>query len=292
MTLSYDDWLAGGRRVHLPRLGHTVFVRLDGPRDGPVVTLLHGFPTSSYDWAGVVPALTAAGWRVLSLDFLGFGESDKPTRHRYSITEQTDLVEQVWRLEGVDRSAVVAHNYAVCVAQELLSRAGDGLAAVTVDGVVFLNGGVYPDLHRPLRVQRLLRSPAGPLLARVLSERVLARSLATICAKPLGPAVVHDLWRAVSGRNGRATYHRLLHYIDDRKISGERWVSAMESAGVPLGFVWGPRDPVSGEHVLSRLRERLPGAYFAVLDDVGHYPQLEAPERVGPALAGLLGGRR
>lgn len=291
MTLSYDDWLAGGRRVRLPRLGHAVFVRLDGPADGPVVTLLHGFPTSSYDWAGVVPALTAAGRRVLSLDFLGFGESDKPARHRYAITEQTDLVEEVWQLEGIDRSSVVAHNYAVCVAQELLSRAGDGPAAVTVDRVVFLNGGVYPDLHQPLRVQRLLRSPAGPLLARVLSERVLARSLATICAKPLGPAVVHDLWRAVSGRNGKATYHRLLHYIDDRKTSGERWVSAMESADVPLSFVWGPQDPVSGGHVLTRLRERLPGAGFAVFDDVGHYPQLEAPERVGPALAGLLGDR-
>jgi pimeloyl-ACP methyl ester carboxylesterase len=291
MTLSYDDWLAGGRRVQLPRIGHTVFVRLDGPVDGPVVTLLHGFPTSSYDWAGVVPALTAAGWRVLSLDFLGFGDSDKPANHRYAITEQTDLVEEVWQLEGIDRSAVVAHNYAVCVAQELLSRAGDGPPAVTVDGVVFLNGGVYPDLHRPLRVQRLLRSPAGPMVARVLSERVLARSLATICAKPLGSAVVHDLWRAVSSRNGKANYHRLLHYIDDRKVSGERWVSAMESADVPLGFVWGPQDPVSGEHVLARLRERLPSAGFAVFDDVGHYPQLEAPERVGPALAGLLGGR-
>ena len=98
-------------------------------------------------------------------------------------------------------------------------------------------------------------------------------------------------WRAVSGRNGRATYHRLLHYIDDRKVSGERWVSAMESTTVPLAFLWGPRDPVSGGHVLARLRRRLPGAGFAVLDDVGHYPQLEAPERVGPALAGLLGGR-
>lgn len=291
MAHSYADWLAGGRRLPLPGLGHTVFVRLDGPADGPVVTLLHGFPTSSYDWAGVVPALTAAGRRVLSLDFLGFGESDKPTRHRYAITEQTDLVEEVWRREGIDRSAVVAHNYAVCVAQELLSRAGSGHPATTVDGVVFLNGGVYPDLHRPLPVQRLLRSPAGPLLARVLSERVLARSLATICAQPLGPAVVHELWQAVASRNGKATYHRLLHYIDDRKVSGERWVSAMESAAVPLAFVWGPQDPVSGGHVLARLRQRLPDAGFAVFDDVGHYPQLEAPDRVGPALAGLLGER-
>ncbi|MEH1128024.1 alpha/beta fold hydrolase [Micromonospora sp. CPCC 206061] len=48
---------------------------------------------------------------------------------------------------------------------------------------------------------------------------------------------------------------------------------------------------MSGGHVLARLRERLPGAGFAVFDDVGHYPQMEAPERVSPAIAGLLGGR-
>ena len=84
----------------------------------------------------------------------------------------------------------------------------------------------------------LTREPGGSPGAEIMRHVILSGA-----AKPLGPAVVHDLWRAVSARNGRATYHRLLHYIDDRKVSGERWVSAMESAGVPLGFVAARRPP-------------------------------------------------
>ena len=62
-------------------------------------------------------------------DFLGFGASDKPADHDYSLLEQADLVEALWAQEGVDETALVAHDYAVSVAQELLARARRGRAA-------------------------------------------------------------------------------------------------------------------------------------------------------------------
>ncbi|WP_251091754.1 alpha/beta fold hydrolase [Streptomyces sp. Caat 7-52] len=90
------DWIAGGTRPELN--GHRMFVRQDG--DGSPVTLVHGFPTSSHDWATTVPHLVAAGHRVTTLDLLGFGQSDKPPRHRYSIHEQADLIEALWEIWG------------------------------------------------------------------------------------------------------------------------------------------------------------------------------------------------
>jgi pimeloyl-ACP methyl ester carboxylesterase len=54
---------------------------------------------------------------------------------------------------------------------------------------------------------------------------------------------------------------------------------------VELAFVWGMLDPVSGAHMAERIRERLPAAPLTALDDVGHWPQLEAPERVAAALS-------
>ncbi|MFI1396167.1 alpha/beta fold hydrolase [Streptomyces sp. NPDC020681] len=102
-------WTEGGSAL---RIGaHSVFVRQDGPAHGAPVTLVHGFPTSSHDWAAVVPALTAAGLRVTTLDLLGFGESDKPRRHRYSVLDQASLVEEVWRRYGIGSTALVAHDY-------------------------------------------------------------------------------------------------------------------------------------------------------------------------------------
>lgn len=73
---------------------HTLAVQVVGPASAPWLTALHGFPTRSWDWVGVPPAL-AQDHRVLLLDLLGFGDSDKPARHRSSIEEQADLIEAV-----------------------------------------------------------------------------------------------------------------------------------------------------------------------------------------------------
>ena len=58
----------------------------------------------------------------------------------------------------------------------------------------------------------------------------------------------------------------------------------MEHADLPIRFVWGMADPVSGAHMLEVIKERRPGADIVELADVGHYPQLEAPERVAAAI--------
>ena len=72
--------------------------------------------------------------------------------------------------------------------------------------------------------------------------------------------------------------------MTDRVLHAERWVTALETTDVPLGFVWGMLDPISGAHVADRIRERLPHAPFTALATVGHWPPLEAPERVAAAI--------
>ena len=71
--------------------------------------------------------------------------------------------------------------------------------------------------------------------------------------------------------------------------SCDRWVGALERTDVPLAFVWGMLDPISGAHMAERIRERLPRAPMCALEEVGHWPPLEAPERVAAALLGAHG---
>ncbi len=68
-------------------------VRPLGSGAAPTVLLLHGYPSSSFDYRMVVPHLTGKAW--LTLNFLGFGLSDKPRPHRYSLLEQADVVQSV-----------------------------------------------------------------------------------------------------------------------------------------------------------------------------------------------------
>jgi pimeloyl-ACP methyl ester carboxylesterase len=279
-----DEWVAGGERTRLG--GHEIFHRQDGPADGRPVTLLHGFPTSSHDWAPILPALVESGCRVTSLDLLGFGASAKPVGHDYRIVEQASIVEELWRHLGIDRTAVVAHDYGVSVAQELLHRNPGRITAAA-----FLNGGLYPDLHRAIRVQKLLHGSAGAVLQYLATERMYRRSMREILGREVGDDDLHDMWLALTMNNGRRIQHRLLRYIDDRRANALRWQSALENYSGPMLFVWGPVDPVSGAHVLPRLRERLPDARIVVLDEdpaTGHYPQVENPVAVAAALTSFL----
>ena len=172
-----DAWFAGGERVSI-ELGDErfeIFYRIDGA--GPWLTALHGFPTCSWDWAKVVPDLERR-FRVLCFDFLGFGDSDKPRTHRYSIFEQADLTEALWRALGVEQTMVVAHDYGATVAQELLARSE---TSTRVTSVTVLNAAVYMRLARPLLIQRLLAGRlTGPIVARAVTERTFRRSFESI----------------------------------------------------------------------------------------------------------------
>jgi len=279
--MNLDAWWASGERRRLA--GHEIFVRTEGDA-GAWTTWLHGFPTSSWDWAPLLEAVEGGG-RHLCLDFLGFGASDKPARHPYAIVEQADIIAAAWRELGIGSTRLVAHDYGVSVAQELLARAGDGGGlGVELTEVAFLNGGLFPALHRPLRVQRLLAGPAGPLLSRLATERTFTQGLGEVMAKPPPAEELHQHWRAFSRAGGHRRAHRLLRYMAERRANEARWVGALEATAVPLRFVWGPLDPVSGAHVVPELRRRLPGSPVTVLDGVGHYPQLEATAEVAAAL--------
>src|SRR3546814_20597168 len=81
----------------------------------------HGFPTASWDWHRLWPALTATR-RVIALDFLGYGFSSKPEHHTYSAAEQADIVLALMQELGVRQAHVLAHDFGDSVAQGLLAR--------------------------------------------------------------------------------------------------------------------------------------------------------------------------
>ena len=283
--MTIDDWWESGERVTLALGGdeREVFVRRAG--SGEPMTLLHGFPSSSHDWALVAPAL-AAGHALLTPDLLGFGASDKPADHTYSIHEQADLVEELWAAEGITRARLVAHDYGVSVAQELLARRADGELAVDLVRVDFLNGGLYPDIHRPEPVQTALLDPVqGPQISAIIDEDLITGALGpTFAAEADLAAHAGDIWRSLARYDGQRNAHLLIRYIADRQQHAERWTSVLERTDVPLRFVWGMLDPISGAHMAERIRERLPDAPLVALDDVAHWPPLEAPDRVAAAL--------
>ncbi len=282
--MDVGSWRARGAWVPVAAtpgaLSHRLFVVHEGPTDAPDLLLLHGFPTSSWDWAGVWPRLTER-FRCLTLDFLGFGFSDKPPRHRYSIFEQADLVEALLEQRGIREVHVLAHDYGDTVAQELLAREAER-GAGQLRSVCFLNGGLFPETHRARPVQRLLRSPLAPLMVRFFSHRTFLRSFPRVFGPHTQPSVEDlDAWWSVLGtHDGVRALPAILAYLGERRRHRSRWVEPILDAPVPLQIINGQRDPVSGGHVIERFRELGGLAAVEELADIGHYPQCEAPARV------------
>jgi len=246
--------------------------------------MLHGFPTWSYDYADVAHDL-ARDHDVITLDFLGYGASDKPNPYEYSVAESADTVEDLAAHLHLDSVRLVAHDYGGIVAQELLDRALAGRLGFTIDSLVMLNSGVVYSAYRPTRMQKLLILPViGKFLAGRVSANRLRSALDDVLGSKLTDAEFDDLWYGVSLHDGHKLAHLLIRYNAERAAHHARWEKALADWDGPLRLVWGLDDPVSGRHVLEVATKVLPRAVVTELPGVGHYPQSEAPAAVAAAV--------
>lgn len=288
MNISIEEWHELGHVSEL--LGYRIFSVDTGELDKPAILLIHGFPTSSWDWVHVWSALGDAH-RLVAVDLLGFGFSDKPKDHRYSIMEQADLCEALVADRKLETFHVLAHDYGDTVAQELLARQNEGCGAGSWSSVCFLNGGLFPETHEARLIQKLLLSPLGPLINRLSTKRTFDRSFSAVFGPDTKPSAseLDSFWQLINYNQGKHVFHDLITYMRDRKVHRERWVNALRESVVPIGLINGSVDPVSGAHMVQRYREVVsPDHFVEELPSIGHYPQVEAPQAVVEAYQRFL----
>lgn len=288
IEVSPQMWKQRGRELRL--LDRNIFVIDEGAREAPAIVFLHGFPTASWDWAPIWPELVKR-YRLIALDFLGFGFSDKPRAHDYSIMEQADLTEALVRELGLKTFHVLSHDYGDTVAQELLARQNQGSGAGQWLSLCLLNGGLFPETHRALFVQKLLLSRVGFLANRLFRQSALDKSLQRVFGPETQPTqeTLDAFWALIEYNNGKANFYKLIHYMSDRRRHRDRWVGALQEASIPLAIINGSADPISGAHMVTRYRQVVSEAHFIrELPDIGHYPQMEAPKAVAQAYEAFL----
>ncbi|KIQ10093.1 alpha/beta hydrolase [Pseudomonas simiae] len=258
--------------------GHTLRYWVAG--QGEPLLLIHGFPTASWDWHYLWQPLAQRNL-VIACDMLGFGDSAKPMDHGYCLLEQADLQQALLAHLRVEQPVhVLAHDYGDSVAQELLARHYEGRFHMA--SCVFLNGGLFPETHRPALVQKLLLSPLGWMIGRAFGRNALANSFSQIFGPNTRPSesALDDFWSLIDCHDGTRILHKLIAYIPQRGRMRERWVAAMQRDGVPLRVIDGEMDPISGAHMVARYCELVPHADTVLLANIGHYPQIEAPVQV------------
>lgn len=287
-----EKWTARGRQIEAG--GRRVFV-IDHPAESeqsPPLLVLHGFPSCSFDWRHVLPQL-ARRRRVLLLDFLGFGLSDKPDI-RYGIRLQANLAQQFVLGLGLREVSLLTHDMGDTVGGELLARSLEGSLGFEVTRRVITNGSIYLAMAQLTAGQQLLLSLPDERLPGDRTAEEWKPGFTSGLAGTFAPArqpsqdELDGQWELMASQDGYRLLPRLIRYIEDRRVDEARFTGAIEVHPSPLGIVWGELDPVAVHPMALRLREARTDAPLTTLDGVGHYPMIEDPDRFATAVVHYL----
>ena len=277
--VDYRIWYRHGEYITIG--DHKIFVKDNGQIGKPVIFLMHGFPTSCYDWYKIWPTLHKS-FHLIAFDFLGFGYSDKPYPYTYTIEEQADIADQILILKKVSSCYVMAHDYAVSVTQELIHRRLSNNQLPQFTKIILLNGGLFPETHMARPIQKMLLGRWGKFVNMLLSKKSLKKNLIEVFGPNTAPSdqEIDAFWDIICHNNGKRCFHQTIHYMNDRIRNRDAWVNALINTSIPIRLVNGPEDPVSGRHLVERYKELVPNPDCVFLDNIGHYPNVEAPQEI------------
>uniref|UniRef100_A0A8B9R7L2 Mesoderm specific transcript n=1 Tax=Astyanax mexicanus TaxID=7994 RepID=A0A8B9R7L2_ASTMX len=245
LSPALNTWRTSGRVFSFR--GNNIFYRdtFGAVGSSDVVVLLHGFPTSSYDWHKIWEPLNQRFNRVIALDFLGFGFSDKPRPHRYSIFEQASVVEALISHLGLtdQKLNLLSHDYGDTVALELLYRTDHNRTGhLAINSLCLSNGGIFPETHYPRFVQKILKDSGfiSPILTRLINFQFFSRGIGDVFGPYTQPteAEYWDMWTGVRFNDGNLVMDSILQYINQRLKHRERWVGALTSTLTPCEYIY------------------------------------------------------
>jgi len=276
-----EDWKQNG--VYFDFKGHPIFTREGGA--GEDLLLIHGFPTSSWDWNKMWPSLIRR-YRVHTLDMIGFGFSAKPKNYAYSIMDQADLITSFLKHKNISSIKIISHDYGDTVAQELIARYIERKQkkqnGLIIESLCLLNGGIFPESHQPILIQKLLMTPLGSLIAQLFTRKKLGRNFKKIFGLHTQPSEMEldEFWKVITYNEGRDIVHLIIRYMKERVKYRTRWAGALQNCPIPLCMINGTYDLISGANIVKRFKELIPNPDVIELENIGHFPLIEAPEAV------------
>ncbi|MDA9363731.1 alpha/beta hydrolase, partial [Polaribacter sp.] len=244
------------------------------------LVLLHGYPTSSYDYYKVLPQLSER-YRVILHDHLGFGFSDKPLDYSYSLIEQADVALQLWKQLDVKEVTLLAHDYGTSVCTEILARHNKQQINLQINALIVCNGSVHIELSQLRTIQKLLKNKyTGKWVAKLTNYAIFSKNLRNVYYDKTQATEKEfiEIWTQLEHNNGRAVIHLLSSYMVERFTFWHRWIGALKETKMPTKIIWAKKDPVAVVAIAELLATEIPNNKLYWIENCGHFPMLESPE--------------
>jgi len=244
------------------------------------MVVLHGYPTSSYDYYKVLPELSKH-YRVIIHDHLGFGFSDKPLNYSYSLLDQADLALQLWQQLGVKKVHLLAHDYGTSVATEIIARNNNHELTIEIEKLTLCNGSMHIELSQLRTIQKLLKNKwLGKYVAKLTTYAIFSKNLRNVYfdKTKVSNNELKDMWMQLEYNEGRKVIHKLSQYINERYTYWNRWIGALKETNLQTNIVWAKNDPVAVPAIARLIATEISNNKLFWIENTGHFPMLENPD--------------
>jgi len=296
------DWTFGGLWPYEPRWFDTPDGRLhyidEGPKDKPPVVFVHGNPEWSFLFRHDIAALLKAGQRVIAVDHLGFGRSDKPGEAGlYDIERHTERLSLL--LDSLDFKSItlVCHDWGGPIGLPWAVRHHDQVRSLCILNTI----GTRPDgpTPTPLPVKVLRSHGLGDILVKGfnLFTKIFMFKAGVTHPKNLTPQIKqaylapHPTW---SSRTGILAFPRQIPLVPtDHQAQALGFIEDGLGAHFttkPVWIIWAMKDISFQPAVLKKWEVLFPHAHTVILDDAGHFADEDEPERVSEAIVACATG--
>jgi pimeloyl-ACP methyl ester carboxylesterase len=283
--MTANDWKSKGEFITLNDrklfvVDTSSFFSSDNKIPTETMVVLHGYPTSSYDYYKVLPELSKH-YRVIIHDHLGFGFSDKPLDYSYSLLDQADLALQLWQLLGVKKVHLLAHDYGTSVATEIIARNNNHELTIEIEKLTLCNGSMHIELSQLRTIQKLLKNKwLGKYVAKLTTYAIFSKNLRNVYfdKTKVSNNELKDMWMQLEYNDGRKVIHKLSQYINERYTYWNRWIGALKETNLQTNIVWAKNDPVAVPAIARLIATEISNNKLFWIENTGHFPMLENPD--------------
>jgi pimeloyl-ACP methyl ester carboxylesterase len=295
MTLAMRSTAARAEQHPVSTAARRHFLTLHGQRlayleagQGPPILLIHGIAEAAWAWEVIIPAL-ARGHRVIAPDLLGHGQSAKP-RGDYSLGNQATLMRDLMISLDIERATLVGHSLGGGITMQFAYQYPERCERM----VLVASGGLGQDVTFLLRSLGLPGADlVAPLFLSTTTRDMMLGTVRWLGRRGLKASPGQKaMWRSYAGLTDpttRAAFIATVRAVIDQR--GQR-VSALErlylARNLPTLLVWGEKDRVIPVSHARSAHDEMPGSRLEVINDAGHFVQLEKPQRVAELILDFL----
>lgn len=244
------------------------------------LVILHGYPTSSYDYHKVLPQL-AKKYRVILHDHLGFGFSEKPLDFSYSLIEQADIALQLWKQLSLKKVVLLAHDYGTSVCTEIIARHNKQQINLQIDKLILSNGSIHIEFSKLRTIQKLLKNKyTGKWVAKLTNYPIFKKNMRNVYfdKTKVTDEELKEMWLQLEYNNGRNVIHLLSNYINERYCFWHRWVGALKETSINTTIIWAENDPIAIPKIAELLHKEISDNKIFWMKNCGHFLMLEQPK--------------